>query len=91
MPMVAEPPGVGSRIRELREAAGMTQHALAVAAGLHVSIVTQLEQGTATDPRLSTLLKLANALGVGVERLTAGLGIELPEPRRRPKRKGKDN
>jgi len=43
----------------------MTQHDLAAASGVPRITVSRAELGT--DPRLSTALRLANALGVAVE------------------------
>jgi transcriptional regulator with XRE-family HTH domain len=51
------------RLRELREAAGLTQEALARAAGLSTSAVSKLEQRD-IDPSWSTVQVLARALGV---------------------------
>jgi transcriptional regulator with XRE-family HTH domain len=59
------------RVRQLREAADMSQQALAAAAGVSISVVTQLEQGTKADPRISTVAALARALGVGVDALVS--------------------
>jgi len=53
------------RLRALREGAGLTQQALAVAAELSVSYVAKLERGVA-DPSWSTVVRLARALGVSV-------------------------
>jgi transcriptional regulator with XRE-family HTH domain len=69
MPMVADSPGVGKRLRALRDRAGLTQQQLATAARVSVSVVTQIEQGRTPDPRLSTLRVLAAALGVTVSDL----------------------
>jgi len=60
---------LAARLKSLRNAAGMTQQQLAVAAGLRMSLITQMEQGSKTDPRMSTLLALARALRVNVEAL----------------------
>jgi transcriptional regulator with XRE-family HTH domain len=60
---------IGERVRELRVAAGLSQQALSNAAGLSTSVVSQLEQGTNQDPRLSTLLALADAMGVTLDEL----------------------
>jgi transcriptional regulator with XRE-family HTH domain len=49
----------------------MSQQALATAAGVSISVVTQLEQGTKTDPRISTVAALAQALGVGIDALAS--------------------
>ena len=69
MPMATELPPIAQRLRELRADAGLSQQALAVAAGLSVSIVAQLERGATANPRISTLLALAKALGVAVDEL----------------------
>jgi transcriptional regulator with XRE-family HTH domain len=55
----------GARLRELREAAGLTQLGLAQKAGLHREAVGQLERGT-RHPAWETVLALAEALGVSV-------------------------
>jgi transcriptional regulator with XRE-family HTH domain len=65
---------VGKRIKERREAAGLTQQQLAVKAGLSVSNLAQIEQGQKADPRISTVVALARALGVTVDDL-----LQLPE------------
>lgn len=59
-------------MRQLRKAAALSQQALAVKAGLSISVVTQLEQGSKMDPRLSTATAIARALGVTVDELVAG-------------------
>jgi transcriptional regulator with XRE-family HTH domain len=62
----------------------MTQQAVAVAAGLSVSAVVQLESGTNKDPRMSTLKGIAAALGVTVdELLTDDVPAPPPEKRKR--------
>jgi len=66
-------PRIAQRVKELRGRSGLTQQAVAMAAGLSVSVVSQIEQGTNADPRLSTLLALAAALGVSLDEL-AGPG-----------------
>jgi transcriptional regulator with XRE-family HTH domain len=64
----------GKRLRTLREAAGRSQADVAKRAGLSRVFVNQLEAGT-RDPSLSTLTRLAKALGVTLaELLDAGEG-----------------
>jgi transcriptional regulator with XRE-family HTH domain len=75
-------PSLGPRVKELREAAGMSQQALAVAAGVSISVVTQIEQGKKADPRLSTVAALASALGVTVDGLLVSDRAAAPAPRR---------
>jgi transcriptional regulator with XRE-family HTH domain len=53
----------GKRLRVLREAAGRSQADIAKRAGLSRVFVNQLEAGT-RDPSLSTLTRVAKALGV---------------------------
>jgi transcriptional regulator with XRE-family HTH domain len=51
------------RLRELREAAGLTQRDLADKIGVHVDAVARWEQGR-REPSWGTILALAEALGV---------------------------
>jgi transcriptional regulator with XRE-family HTH domain len=69
---------LGERIRRLRDAAGMSQQALASAAGLSMSAVTLLELGKRTDPRLSTLQAIAGVLGIPVYELVKDLDEDRP-------------
>jgi transcriptional regulator with XRE-family HTH domain len=63
-------PLIARRVKELREKAGLTQQDLAIKSGLSVSNLSQIEQGKTPDPRMSTLLALASALGVDCDTLT---------------------
>ena len=57
----------GRRLRELREAAGLTQMELAEkvkAAGVSYGAVRDIEQGKSKSPTWDTVLALAAALGV---------------------------
>src|SRR5262245_5404023 len=54
--------GFAARLRQLREAAGLTQAELAERAGLHLHGLTKLEQGY-REPAWSTVKALAKALG----------------------------
>jgi transcriptional regulator with XRE-family HTH domain len=71
---------INKTLRELREAAGLSQQDLAVRSGLSISAVRQIEQGNKPDPRVSTVLALAAALRVNCEALAG-------EPRPIAKRK----
>lgn len=53
---------LGSRIRQLREAAGMTQGELAAAAGIGRVTLVRIENGE-QSPRYETLAALARAIG----------------------------
>ncbi len=56
---------VGSRLRELREASGTSMRGLAARSGLSANALSMIERGR-TSPSVSTLYKLADALGVPV-------------------------
>ena len=73
-------PPLAARIKELRVAAGMSQQSLAVAAGLSVSLVSQIEQGSRSDPRISTTAALAKALGVSLDDLMTGRPVSTIRP-----------
>ncbi|WP_041752373.1 helix-turn-helix domain-containing protein [Pseudomonas protegens] len=62
------PKGFPSRLVRLRADAGMTQRDLAKASGLSVPQIGRYEMGT-SQPRMTALVKLANALGCEVEKL----------------------
>lgn len=53
----------GKRVRELRTEREWTQEQLAEAAGMNWLQVGHIERGS-SDPKLSTITKLAKALGV---------------------------
>ncbi|HEX7151677.1 MAG TPA: helix-turn-helix transcriptional regulator [Thermoanaerobaculia bacterium] len=53
----------GKRVRELRTARGWTQEHLAEESGMNWLQVGHIERG-ASDPKLSTIIRLAKALGV---------------------------
>jgi transcriptional regulator with XRE-family HTH domain len=62
---VVKPAGVGKRIRELREARGLSQTGLARKARIGRVTLARIEAGTQI-PTLATLQRLARALGVRV-------------------------
>ena len=62
---------LGDRLRHGRRRMGLTQEALARASGVGVATVRRAELG-AVVPRPSTLLKLADALGLRVPWLSIG-------------------
>jgi transcriptional regulator with XRE-family HTH domain len=62
---------VGTRLRALREAMGLSQRALAALAGVAPETVARLE-GDWTPTRLATLRKIAATLGVPPEALAGG-------------------
>ncbi len=56
-----------NHLKQLREAAGLTQFELAVKAGLNLSAITQIESGRRRSPRIDTCRAIAVALGVTVD------------------------
>lgn len=63
---------VATRLRELREARGISMRTLATRSGLSANALSMIERGK-TSPSVSTLYKLADALGVSI---TAFFGAE---------------
>jgi transcriptional regulator with XRE-family HTH domain len=72
--------GFGANVQRVRTAqgAGMSQESLAQYTGLHRTEIGKIEQGV-VEPRLTTLVILADGLGVSIEDLIRG----LPVPRER--------
>ncbi|MCL4270337.1 MAG: helix-turn-helix domain-containing protein [Anaerolineales bacterium] len=56
---------VATRLRDLREARGISMRALAAKSGLSANALSMIERGK-TSPSVSTLYKLADALGVAI-------------------------
>jgi transcriptional regulator with XRE-family HTH domain len=63
----------GARMRELREREGVSQDNLARESGIHPTSIGRIERG-GREPRLTTILKLADGLGVEPGELVNGLG-----------------
>jgi transcriptional regulator with XRE-family HTH domain len=57
-------PAFGALLRRHRVAAGLTQEALAEWTGLSVRAISDLERGVKRAPRVATLRRLADALGL---------------------------
>lgn len=55
---------IAYRLQTLREAAKMSQQEVADKSELSLSLIAKMEQGRKADPRASTILALAGALGV---------------------------
>jgi transcriptional regulator with XRE-family HTH domain len=64
-----EPSSFGRQLIWLRRQKRLSQEKLAEQAGLSLAIISSLEQGLRQDPRLSTMVKLARALGVTLDQL----------------------
>jgi transcriptional regulator with XRE-family HTH domain len=57
------------RLREERRRAALTQGELAERAGVGINTIVRIETGEITEPRVSTLRKLARALGLEAREL----------------------
>jgi transcriptional regulator with XRE-family HTH domain len=79
---------IAYRLRTLRESTGLSQQEVADRSDLSLSLVAKMEQGRKADPRASTLLALAGALGVRAGQLIEDL-TKPPEGSLPGKKKGK--
>jgi transcriptional regulator with XRE-family HTH domain len=66
---------LGERVRKRRRALGLTAKALAKAAGVSTSYISQVERGHQKDPSLPALRRLAEALSMDMHAL---LGAPVP-------------
>lgn len=71
---------LGENLRRLRTEAGQTQEELAAGAGVHRTVISQLETGD-REPRATTILKLAGALDANPGDLFDGMAWTPPERR----------
>jgi transcriptional regulator with XRE-family HTH domain len=76
---------MGQRFKRLREAAGLTQEALARAADVSLGAVRNWEQDL-REPLLGTAARVADAIGVSLDAL-AGRPAPKPAPKRPRKKK----
>ncbi len=68
--------GIGSRLREERVRAGISQRELARRLGLSASLISQLESGQ-SRPSVGTLYSIVTELGVSLDRVIRG--ADFPE------------
>ncbi|MEU4428029.1 helix-turn-helix transcriptional regulator, partial [Actinoplanes sp. NPDC024001] len=67
--------GFGSRVRELRQAAGLTLEQLAEASGVSDRAISDMERGHSRAPQARTLAALAAGLGLGAEQVAELEGL----------------
>jgi transcriptional regulator with XRE-family HTH domain len=78
--MEASPETVfGGVLRRIRRERDLSQEALAALAGVARNHMSELERGR-RDPRLSTLVQIADALGIGLGELLARFDTEWAKP-----------
>jgi transcriptional regulator with XRE-family HTH domain len=56
-------------LKKLRKKKGWSQEKLARESGISYQTLIKIEQGRIKNPRLDTLIKLAKALGVSIDKL----------------------
>jgi len=56
-------------LKNLREQKGWTQEKLAQEAGISYHTVIKIERGFIKDPRIGTVINLAKALGVSLDKI----------------------
>ena len=71
--------GIGDRLREERERAGLSQRKLAGRLGLSPSLISQLESGS-SKPSVGTLYAIVTELGVSLDSVLRGED-DAPSPR----------
>jgi transcriptional regulator with XRE-family HTH domain len=64
----------GERLRAIREAQGLSLEQLGARTGVHWTAIGRLERGK-REPRLTTVLRLAEGLGVDPGELVDGLDV----------------
>ena len=70
---------MGYRVKEVREEKRMTQEELAMKSGVSRTTIVAIESGEAKDVLVSTLLKLADALGSTVNDIFFDKGVQSTE------------
>lgn len=73
---------VGNRIRETRQAIGVSQHDLSELAEVHITSLSRIERGI-TMPKLDMLARIAIALDTTVAELVKDITHEDVYPKRR--------
>ncbi|HSX08453.1 MAG TPA: HAD-IA family hydrolase [Candidatus Saccharimonadales bacterium] len=79
--------GLGRRVQQARQAAGLTQQALCQKAGLSYSTLTKIERGAIKSPSIFTIQTIAAALGTGLDSLMRN--TVAPLTKERPKLRSK--
>lgn len=60
---------IAGNVKKLRQKRGVSQDRLSKLADLSMNTIVNVESGTNPNPTIETLLKIAKALGVGVDDL----------------------
>jgi len=60
---------IAKNIKKYREKKGISQDKLSKLANITLHTITKIESGATPDPRIETVKKIADALGVGIDDL----------------------
>jgi len=60
---------IAKNIRKYRAKLGISQDKLSKLAGITLHTITKIESGATPDPRIETVKKIADALGVSIDDL----------------------
>jgi len=60
---------IAKNIKKYREKKGISQDKLSKLAGITLHTITKIESGATPDPRIQTVKRIADALGVSVDDL----------------------
>lgn len=57
----------GEQVKKYRKKNGWSQQKLAEKAGVAYNVITKLEQGTAKQPSIQTIIKIADAFEISID------------------------
>jgi len=57
------------KLKQLRKKSGWSQQKLAEKAGLSYNVITKIEQGSAKNPNIQTMIKLADVFQISLDEL----------------------
>lgn len=60
---------IAKNIKKYRNKMGISQDKLSKLAGITLPTITKIESGATPDPRIETVKKIADALGISVDEL----------------------
>lgn len=81
--MAMDEKGLGKRLQEARQNAGLTQQALCHKANLSYSTLTKIERGAIKAPSIFTIQNIADALGLGLDELMGAPARPQHAPKKR--------
>ena len=67
---------LAQNIRKLRKKKGLTQEKLSRLADISTATLVKIEAGVAKEPTITTVTKIAEALGVSIDELVAKHSLE---------------